>query len=89
METFDSLILARSTHVTGVVLWIGGVAFVTSVLIPSLRKAIDADSRLPLFEKLERKFAYQARIITLITGISGLYMISVMDVWDRYHQFQY
>ena len=29
----DSAILARSLHVLGVVLWIGGVAFVTTVLL--------------------------------------------------------
>ena len=37
----------------GVVLWIGGVAFVTTTLIPSLRKMSDSDKRSALFEQLE------------------------------------
>ncbi len=33
MENFSYLVLARALHVVGVVLWIGGVAFVTTVLL--------------------------------------------------------
>ena len=89
METFDYFISARVLHVIGVVLWIGGVAFVTTVLIPALRKTTDADSRLALFEQLEGRFAFQARIVTLITGLSGFYMLYVMEAWGRYQQLQF
>ena len=44
--------LARAFHVLGVVLWIGGVAFVTTTLIPSLRKMLDSDKRLALCKLL-------------------------------------
>jgi uncharacterized membrane protein len=30
----DDLTIARAIHVVGVVFWIGGVAFVTTVLLP-------------------------------------------------------
>lgn len=86
MESSNYFILARALHVVGVVLWIGGVAFVTTVLISSLKKITDTDKRLELFEELEGKFAFQARIITLITGISGFYMLYFMNAWDRYQQ---
>lgn len=89
METSDYFILSRTLHVIGVVLWIGGVAFVTTVLIPALKNLVDADSRLQLFETLEGRFAMQAKIVTLITGISGYYMIDVMNAWDRYQYMQY
>lgn len=59
MERFDYFVLARALHVIGVVVWIGGVAFVTTVLIPSLMKIADTDNRLKLFERLEGKFAFQ------------------------------
>lgn len=31
---YNLLVIAKALHVVAVVLWIGGVAFVTSVLIP-------------------------------------------------------
>lgn len=89
METSDYFIIARTLHVIGVVIWIGGVAFVTTVLIPSLKNITESSNRLELFEQLEGKFAFQARIATLITGISGYYMLEVMNVWDRYQQLQF
>ncbi len=39
---------ARVLHVVGVVLWIGGVAFVTTVVIPTLRREPDGQQRLRL-----------------------------------------
>jgi uncharacterized membrane protein len=89
MDNFVYFGLARALHVVGVVLWIGGVAFVTTTLIPSLRKMPDREKRLELFEQLEGRFALQARVVTLITGLSGFYMMAYMDAWDRYQQLQY
>jgi uncharacterized membrane protein len=89
MENFEVFVLARVIHVLGVVLWIGGVAFVTTVLIPSLRDLPNAGSRLELFEQLEGKFALQARIVTLLTGVTGFYLLQVMDAWERYQQLQF
>jgi uncharacterized membrane protein len=89
MENIDYYILARAIHVIGVVIWIGGVAFVTTVLVPSLKKITDKNNRLELFEQLEGKFAFQARFVTLMTGVSGYFMINYMDAWDRYQQAQF
>ena len=89
MENFVYFGLARALHVVGVVLWIGGVAFVTTTLIPSLRKMEDADKRLSLFEQLEGRFAFQARVVTLITGLTGFYMLEYMQAWERYQQIQF
>ena len=80
----SSLVLARIVHVFGVVFWIGGVAFVTTVLIPAIRKLPGAAERLQLFQQLEGRFAMQARVATLLTGGSGLYMLHGMDAWSRY-----
>ena len=89
MEDSDYFILARALHVIGVVIWIGGVAFVTTVLIPALKKMTDARNRLELFEQLEGKFGFQAKIASLITGVSGYYMLDVMNAWKRYQQLEY
>ena len=84
MKSFELFIIARSLHILGLVLWIGGVAFVTTVLIPALRKLPDAEQRFQLFEKLERRFALQAKIVTTITGLSGFYMTWFLNAWSRF-----
>lgn len=72
----------RIIHVLGVVHWIGGLLFVTFVILPSLLD-MEATKRLPLFDALERRFAAQARISTLLVGISGFYMLYAYDRWDQ------
>ncbi|MCF6204751.1 MAG: hypothetical protein L3J59_13965 [Methylococcaceae bacterium] len=89
MENLEYYILARAIHVIGVVIWIGGVAFVTTVLVPSLKKITDKNNRLELFEQLEGTFAFQTRFVTLMTGASGYFMIDYMHAWDRYQQVQF
>ena len=89
MDEFELFVLARGLHVLGVVLWIGGVAFVTLILIPALIKLADGEQRLTLFEQLEGRFAFQARIVTVITGLAGFYMVEFMDVWHRYESIEF
>ncbi len=79
---YDHFGLARILHVIGVVIWIGGVAFVTTVLIPAIRKTQTPENRLHLFEILEGKFSFQAKFTTLLTGATGFYMLHVMDAWS-------
>ncbi len=80
----QDLALARAIHVLGVVLWIGGVALVTTVLLPAIRALPDQDDPVALFERIERRFARQARIVTLLTGLSGFYLVHRMGAWGRY-----
>jgi uncharacterized membrane protein len=75
--TPDPAIIARAAHVFGVVLWIGGVGFVTTVLLPSVRRLKTPPERVQFFEAIEGRFAWQARITTLIVGASGFYLWSV------------
>ncbi len=89
MRDPDLFILARVVHVLGVVLWIGGVAFVTTVLLPALRRTADPARRLALFEELEGRFAFQARIVTVVTGLSGFYLLHYLDAWGRYASAAY
>lgn len=84
MKDFNLFIIARILHILGVVLWIGGVAFVTTVLIPALRRMPDHNKRYDLFEELEGRFSFQAKITTAVTGLSGLYMLFYLDAWSRY-----
>ena len=75
----DDFLLARVIHVLGVVLWIGGVAFVTTVLLPGMKKVATPGERVIMFERMEGGFAWQARLTTLVTGASGFYMLYVLD----------
>ncbi|MCM8537035.1 MAG: hypothetical protein NE334_13940 [Lentisphaeraceae bacterium] len=86
---YNHFVIARIVHILAVVLWIGGVGFVTTVLIPSLRKTQKPEDRLKLFETLEGRFSFQAKITTLLAGGSGVYMLNVMDAWSRYTMLQY
>jgi len=84
MTTAGALTFARVLHVLGIVLWIGGVAFVTTVVIPTLRRLPSGEERLRLFESIEGQFSVQARAVTLVTGLAGFYMLHALDAWSRY-----
>jgi uncharacterized membrane protein len=85
----DEITIARALHVFGVVLWIGGVGFVTTVLLPAVRRLKTPEERLALFDAIERRFAWQARIMTLLTGLTGLDMLVRLDLWDRFASAKY
>jgi len=80
----NGLVLARVIHVLCVVLWIGGVAMVTTVLLPAVKRMKDPGERVAFFERIESGFARQARYTTLLTGLSGFYMLYRMHAWWRY-----
>jgi len=80
----DDVTLARAIHVIAVVFWIGGVAMVTTVLLPAVRRFKSPDERVVFFEAIERRFARQSRVSTLAAGLSGFYMIDRFDLWSRF-----
>jgi uncharacterized membrane protein len=81
--------LVRAIHVLGVILWIGGVAMMTTVLTPILQQFGSNEERISLFEAIESRFARQARVTTLITGLSGFLMLEIINGWSRYGTIQY
>jgi uncharacterized membrane protein len=85
----DDLTLARALHVVSIVHWIGGVAFVTLVLLPAVRRLAAPQDSVAMFEQIERRFAAQARISTLVAGLSGFWMTARLDAWSRFadHRF--
>jgi uncharacterized membrane protein len=85
----DELIFARVLHVLGVILWIGGVAMVTTVILPALGRMQSATEAMAFFERFRRRFAAQARFSTLFVGVTGFYMVYVLDAWQRFTQWQY
>lgn len=85
----NELAIARALHVVAVVLWIGGVAFVTTVLLPAVRRFRAPEERLAFFDAIERRFARQARVTTALAGLTGLYMLIRLDLWDRFLSMSY
>lgn len=76
--------IARALHVLAIVHWIGGVTMVTLVLLPAIMRRVPVEKRLDLFEMIEARFAVQARMSTLLAGLTGLYMIYELDAWQRF-----
>ena len=57
---------------------------VTTVLLPSVRRLKSPEERVAFFERIESRFAWQARITTLVTGLSGFHLLAVMNGWHLY-----
>lgn len=85
----DDFTLARLVHVVAVLLWIGGVAFVTTVIMPSIRRAHQPAERLSAFHAIESGFAWQARIWVFLAGLSGFWMTWRADLWSRFAGLQF
>src|SRR3954469_17058392 len=85
----DDIAVARAIHVLAVVLWIGGVALVTTILLPAVRRFKSAEERVAFFDAVERRFAWQSRITTVLAGLSGVYMVYRLDLWDRFGSLEY
>jgi len=77
--------IARLLHVLAMVVWIGGVAMVTLVVLPAARAARDP----ALFERVERRFAAQTRWTLVIAGLSGLYLVERLGLWPRFAEARF
>lgn len=82
--TIDDLALARAIHMLALVHWIGGVAVVTTIVLPRARELPNAEDAIAAFAAFEQRFARQARISIFLAGISGVYMLIKLDAWDRF-----
>lgn len=81
--------IALAIHVLAIVLWIGGVAMVTTVVLPAVRRFKSPTERLALFTTIERRFAWQARATTLLAGASGFYMVERLGLWRGFLSVAY
>jgi len=88
-QAMDDFNLARAIHVVSVLMWIGGVAFVTTVALPSIRSQYEPSRRLAMFHRLESSFAWQARIWVILAGLSGFWMTWRADLWFRFLDASY
>jgi uncharacterized membrane protein len=85
----DDVVIARALHVLGVVIWIGGVAMVTTVALPAVRRGDLGADRLRAFQAIEHRFVWQARTAVIIVGLTGFYMSARLDLWERFKSAQF
>ena len=80
----DDVVVALALHVLAVIHWIGGLAFVTLVLLPLAKLRLTGAESLTLFNSLERRFAAQVRFSIPLAGVTGLWMTYRMELWGRF-----
>src|SRR5579864_1408164 len=80
-QPMDDVAVALALHVLAVVVWIGGVALVTTVLLPAVEDMKRPQEQVAFFVAVERRFAWQARAATLLAGASGFYMVHRLGLW--------
>ena len=68
-------------HVLGVVVWIGGVAFVTIIVFPMLLRMEGSLEKMLLFQGIEHRFAKIAKIWVAVVGITGAWMLQITGEW--------
>jgi len=71
-------------HLLAVILWIGGLAFVTAIVLPMAIKTPDALQKVLTFQRVEHRFAPLAKWFNIITGISGFVMVWLMGWHELY-----
>jgi len=80
----DDVAVALALHVLAVTHWIGGLSFVTLIVLPLARSRSTSEEGLALFRSVERRFAAQVRVSIPFAGATGLWMTYRMDLWGRF-----
>ncbi len=75
MEYVAALII----HVISIIIWIGGVAFVTMITFPMIQRADNSLEQVFMFQGVEHRFSKIAKVTVILVGLSGLYLI-----YDKY-----
>src|SRR3990172_1476923 len=63
-------------HVIGVIIWIGGVAFVTTVIFPMMYKTEGSLEKALLFQRVEHRFSGMVKWLLAIVGLTGFILLS-------------
>ena len=71
-----------AVHVVTILLWIGGVAFVTLIIFPIIATTGDSLEQVLLFQRVEHRFARHARIYIALSGITGFWLLHLYNM-DR------
>jgi putative copper export protein len=68
-------VTALIIHVLSIVIWIGGVAFVTMITFPMIVRVDNSLEQVMMFQGTEHRFSKIAKFMVILAGLSGLYLI--------------
>jgi hypothetical protein len=68
-------VIALTVHILSVVIWIGGVSFVTLVTFPMILRMEKSLEMVMVFQGVEHRFGKIAKVMVILAGLSGLYLI--------------
>lgn len=68
-------VVALIVHVISIVVWIGGVAFVTMITFPMIQRADNSFEQVMMFQGVEHRFSKVAKVMVVLAGLSGFYLI--------------
>ncbi len=67
--------IALIIHVLSIVIWIGGVAFVTMIMFPMIQRTKNSLEQVLMFQGVEHRFSKIVKVLVILTGLSGLYLL--------------
>jgi uncharacterized membrane protein len=76
-EVVMDYVIALTVHVVSVVIWIGGVAFVTLVTFPMILRMDKSLEMVMVFQGVEHRFGKIAKVMVILAGLSGFYLIYI------------
>jgi len=68
-------------HVLGIVIWIGGVGFVTMIVFPMLSRMENSLEKVLFFQGIEHRFASIAKISLAVAGLTGGWLLYETGEW--------
>jgi uncharacterized membrane protein len=74
--------LLIAIHVLGVIIWIGGVAFVTMIVFPMIMRTEGSLEQVLFFQGIEHRFAKIAKLCVLVVGLTGVLLLYLMGMWS-------
>ena len=87
-------VIALSIHILSVVIWIGGVSFVTLITFPMILRMDKSLEMVMMFQGVEHRFGKIAKVMVILAGLSGFYLLYIkglslgvwimMSVWAFY-----
>jgi len=69
------MVLALTLHIMSVVVWIGGVTFVTLVTFPMILRMEKSLEMVMMFQGTEHRFVKIAKAMVILAGLSGFYLL--------------
>jgi uncharacterized membrane protein len=73
--------ILTAVHVLGVVIWIGGVAFVTMIVFPMITRMENSLEKVIFFQGIEHRFARVAKSSVGVVGLTGGWLLYVTGEW--------